>query len=335
MELIDRYVAEVGRKLPAKMRPDIEKELRSILEDMLDDRAQAAGQPADEDMTVALLMEYGSPSQVAATYSAPRYLIGPALYPTYVMVMRVVVMALSIAAVVVLAVNLVFHGTSGSQIGGAVLASLSILFNGSLTALGVVTLIFAINERYNPNFKPDKEEWNPRELEPVVKPTNQIKTGEIIASIVFNVIAIIILNLYYDRIGIYYNTEGVWTMIPFLSEAFKVYVPYLTILCGLEIALDVYLLQVGHWQPVTRWLSIGHSFLSIGLLLVIINGPSIFLPSAAMFAAWQQAGMSAETIASLQMAMGMSMQIIIAIIIIVELVDLGKQVWNLVRSREA
>ena len=41
MKLIDRYVAEVGRRLPlVRGREDIEKELRSTLEDMLEDRAQ-------------------------------------------------------------------------------------------------------------------------------------------------------------------------------------------------------------------------------------------------------------------------------------------------------
>jgi len=46
MNLIDRYVAEVGKHLLlVKGRKDIENELRSTLEDMLEERAQAAGKP--------------------------------------------------------------------------------------------------------------------------------------------------------------------------------------------------------------------------------------------------------------------------------------------------
>ena len=37
MELIDRYVREVGRHLPRKNRADIETELRSLLVDNLED----------------------------------------------------------------------------------------------------------------------------------------------------------------------------------------------------------------------------------------------------------------------------------------------------------
>ena len=45
MNLIDRYVAEVGKNLPLlKGREDIEKELRSTLEDMIEDRASTTGQ---------------------------------------------------------------------------------------------------------------------------------------------------------------------------------------------------------------------------------------------------------------------------------------------------
>ena len=48
MNLIDRYVTEVGKHLPRKNRLDIETELRSTLEDMLEDRSQQTGRPADE-----------------------------------------------------------------------------------------------------------------------------------------------------------------------------------------------------------------------------------------------------------------------------------------------
>jgi len=41
--LIDNYVSEVGRRLPRKTRSDIEAEIRSILQDMLDERSQKTG----------------------------------------------------------------------------------------------------------------------------------------------------------------------------------------------------------------------------------------------------------------------------------------------------
>ncbi|MEW6402079.1 MAG: hypothetical protein AB1649_09780, partial [Chloroflexota bacterium] len=65
MKLIDRYVAEVGRRLSlVKGRKDIENELRSTLEDMLEDRSQQAGHPRDGAMEIELLKEYGAPDKV-------------------------------------------------------------------------------------------------------------------------------------------------------------------------------------------------------------------------------------------------------------------------------
>lgn len=40
MELMDRYIYDIGRRLPAKQREDIEKELASLLADALDARVE-------------------------------------------------------------------------------------------------------------------------------------------------------------------------------------------------------------------------------------------------------------------------------------------------------
>ena len=63
MKLIERYVTEVGKHLPRKNRLDIETELRSTLEDMLEDRSQQTGRPADEALTEELLQELKTRSQ--------------------------------------------------------------------------------------------------------------------------------------------------------------------------------------------------------------------------------------------------------------------------------
>jgi hypothetical protein len=335
MELINRYAAEVGRRLPETLRPDIEKELCSILEDMLDDRSRAAGKPADEEMTVALLKEYGEPSKVAATYHAPRYLVGPAVYPTFVMVMKIVLTVIAVLAVLQFGFTAVRQAFNPLQIARAFGQAFSTFFNGGLTALGIVTLIFAINERVNPNLKLDAKEWNPRDLRPVTQTSSRINTGDLIASIVFNIIAIVAFNLYFDRIGIYSNLDGVWSMVPIFSAVLKGYVVYFTFLWGLEIALDVYVLQNGRWDATTRWLAIGHALASIALFVVILLGPSIAAPAQQFFAAWQEAGLEDLQITSLQNAMDIGVRSIIAIILIVEIVDMGKQVWGLLQGREA
>ena len=67
--LIDNYVSEIGRRLPRQTRNDIEAEIRSTLQDMLDERSQKAGKPVDEEMTLEVLKAYGAPEKVAASYA--------------------------------------------------------------------------------------------------------------------------------------------------------------------------------------------------------------------------------------------------------------------------
>ena len=93
MNLIDKYIAEVGKHLPRKNRADIEAEIRSTLEDMLEERKQATGEVEDKAV-IELLKEYGAPRDVAASYTGPRYLIGPRVYPTFELVTKIVVAVL-------------------------------------------------------------------------------------------------------------------------------------------------------------------------------------------------------------------------------------------------
>ena len=90
MNMIEQYVSEVGENLPEKQRADLEKEIRSLIEDTLEERSKSAGRPIDDDMIVEVLKEFGSPAKMAASYQPARYLIGPRLYPTFILVLKIV-----------------------------------------------------------------------------------------------------------------------------------------------------------------------------------------------------------------------------------------------------
>ncbi|KGQ18190.1 putative membrane protein [Lysobacter dokdonensis DS-58] len=77
-DTIESYVADVIRRVPLKERNDIGFELRALLSEMLDERAEAAGKPADDAMVLAMLREFGLPADIAARYRAPGFVIIPA-----------------------------------------------------------------------------------------------------------------------------------------------------------------------------------------------------------------------------------------------------------------
>jgi hypothetical protein len=139
---IDRYVAEVGRMLPARNRADVEKEINSLLHDAVE--AEAGGADPVEAQTLAVLRQFGSPREMAMRYGASQYLIGPLLYPTFITVLRVVVgivLAISLFGVVLSISQSPDTLDLGDVVGG--------VLGGLMQAVAWVVVVFALLERVN------------------------------------------------------------------------------------------------------------------------------------------------------------------------------------------
>ncbi|MDX1436678.1 MAG: hypothetical protein R3335_07705, partial [Anaerolineales bacterium] len=144
MELIERYLYEVGRRLPGGQRKDILNELRSSLEDSLDARSE--GEPTEDDV-VAVLQEMGSPKEVAASYAPEKqYLIGPNLYPIFKLVLGITFVAIIGAQLLAIVVAFFLAGEPVN-----IEQFLGIL-NSLPTALGFVVIVFFILDRLDVDF---------------------------------------------------------------------------------------------------------------------------------------------------------------------------------------
>ncbi|OYU44147.1 MAG: hypothetical protein CFE44_14540 [Burkholderiales bacterium PBB4] len=77
-ELIESYVAAVAVQLPRKQRNDVAYELRALLQEELQAKADAIGCPADAAMATELLKAFGPPDAVAARYLPTITIIDPA-----------------------------------------------------------------------------------------------------------------------------------------------------------------------------------------------------------------------------------------------------------------
>ncbi|MEW5941485.1 MAG: hypothetical protein AB1750_17605 [Chloroflexota bacterium] len=280
MNLIDRYVREIGRRLPQKSRADIEKEIRSALEDMLEDRSKKEGKAVDEAMTVQVLKEYGNPETVAASYLPEQYLIGPQLFPIFWLVTKIVFAVLTTLTVVAMGFAL-FGGEAPStpaEFWGDLFKLLGQYFNGMMVALGNVVLVFALIQRFASgwefNEKDEDKDWNPRDL-PDVEDADQVKIGEHVAEVVFLVLGLVLFNFYPQYIGIYGFTDEGRFFAPLLSDAFFSYMPWINLLWGLQFALDVWLIQQRRWQFGSRLLLMAVKAGNAVLAYVMLTGPSI------------------------------------------------------------
>lgn len=279
MKLIDRYVTEVGRRLPlVRGRSDIEKELRSTLEDMLEDRARKAGLPADELMEMELLREYGSPEKVASTYNPNPYLIGPRIFPFYLMVVKIVVGVVASVLLVLTGIQIFTHSPmTASQFLSALGGGFSGIISALISAFGTVTLVFVILERAIParEFQTsDEKDWDPASL--MKEPEqDEVKVWEPITAIVFTAIVLSLFNFNPQLIGIYYPSGDRWTVLPVLSEAFFRMLPWINLTWIAEILLHSLLLRSGRWDATTRFVSIGIKIAQIVIGYFLLIGPSI------------------------------------------------------------
>ena len=334
MKLIDRYVTEVGKRLPlVKGRKDIENELRSTLEDMLEDRAQKAGRPVDEAMEAELLKEYGAPQKVAEAYNPHPYLIGPRIFPMFIMLLKIVFAAVTLGLTVATGVQIVtqFPMTAvelATVIGRAILNLISACF----ASFGNIALVFALIERFAPasDFKLDEgKEWDPQSLMKEPEP-DDIKPWEPIVAIVFTFIAISIFNFNPQLIGIYYLTGDRWTVVPILSQAFFHWMPLINIAWAAEIFLNGLLLRANRWQPLTRWFSIVIKAFQIVVGYFLLTGPSIITITPELLRSLQ--GFDAEAARVLGAMAQQGVHALIALIMFLIAIDIIKSVYKLIRQ---
>ncbi len=265
--IIDRYLAAVSENLPGKLREDTVKEIRSLIQDALDDRSKAEGKEPDEEMMAAVLKQFGPPEKIVAPYLPPRYLIGPSLFPTFLLVLRIALPIIGVLSLVGIwfGLNMTAPITVGELITNG-LKSLGNALSTVISAFGNIVLIFAILQWAVPEFRvaSKEKEWDPHSLKAISKP-DKIKRGELITEIFFTLAALIIFNFYLDRVGIYNNLNGQWYFTPVLTSTFTSFIPWLDLLWVATIVLDIILLRKATWQVGTRIFSIMVSALSIGI----------------------------------------------------------------------
>jgi hypothetical protein len=345
MNLIDAYVSEVGRRLPQKVRADIEAEIRSALQDLLDERSRKTGRPVDDEMTLTVLKEYGDPEKVAASYQGERYLIGPRLYPTFEKVVFAVLPITIVLALLGLGFSLAGLHATPDDVFKIIFTTIGNLIWSVITTIGGLAFIFAILERTVPDLGTkarNEKEWDPHSLFKVTPP-DRIKTGDLIVELVFTALALVIFNFFPQLINIGYQGNGSWWVgflsttteqswsTTILSPTFFRYLPFLDIIWVTTIVMNILLLSQGVWRTWTRWAAIGVKAVSVGLAIVILTGPSLIgVTAVALVAAGFPA--SSETAHTLVDLLNQVVRVALALAILFGGLDMLRQLIRLFRS---
>lgn len=259
-EMIDRYVREVGRHLPRRGRADIERELRSLLQDAVEERA--AGEPATDLTVVKVLTDFGSPETMAAQYHSQQVAIGSRLFPVFRLVVTVVLAVMAVLHVVLMVLALV-GGDSAEPV--STIWNLLLNFGQSaLVSIGVITLIFLAIERFaghELDALAESAEWDPYELPPVDDPS-RINRGEVLAEIVFTII---------------FTGVFLWLIAPdgvlgsFVAAEIRPIIPWMVASTAVEVMLKVVVFAQGRWTRSTRFLEIGTELFGLYVLFLALR----------------------------------------------------------------
>jgi len=184
-DLLARYLQAIGDHLPAASRDDVLAELRANLQAQMDDRAEELNRPLTDAEVAGVLRDHGRPIVVAARYLPQQYLIGPAIFPYYLMTLRKAAPFALILIFLANCANILFVHTMPELIAG-ILRALGQLIPDLLIFAAWITVAFVIAEYVytSNNAKPFCASWDPTKL-PAIKP--QIK-GKSRASRIFDLI---------------------------------------------------------------------------------------------------------------------------------------------------
>jgi hypothetical protein len=189
-DLIDRYLQAVGFWLPRDQKQDILAEISEDLRSQLEDREAELGRALTESEVSDLLKQRGRPILVAGQFLPQRSLIGPALYPIYIFVLKIVALCYVIPWLLVWFGILLFHRTEMAAHLAGEWSSLGSLWTIVFTQFGIITVVFAAIDRVSVK-STGCSEWDPRKLPKVKLETSMKRRCNAVAGIVFGIFGLL------------------------------------------------------------------------------------------------------------------------------------------------
>lgn len=257
-ELVSRYVHEVKRILGKKAPADLTRELESLLNESIEAREAESGHELKVAEVAGLIAAFGTPDEVAGRYvPRPSCLIGPGLYPAFLLVVKVMLGAAAGIPLILLLVSGLAPGGRFPTVASGLVSWLGLSYQIAFSGLGWAVLVFAVLERCGVSPDYSRDAWDPLSLPPVDDPFQASRIGATVR-IYFVVALLILFNLFPEWLGIYLVASGHEARLVSLHEL-GIRLPMLALNIWWLIALlqNLLLLKQGRWTLPIRWLQFG------------------------------------------------------------------------------
>jgi hypothetical protein len=301
MDLIDRYLQAVKFWLPKPQQQDILQELSVDIQSQVEDKEAELGHKLNEVEVADLLKRRGRPLSVAGGYLPQQHLIGPALFPVYMLVLKIVALFYLVPWIVVWICIMIFDAAyRGEHLGLKLVADWGTLWLNILFCFAVTTIVFAVIERVGARSK-FQENWDPRKLPPVRTQKPPSRSG-VIAGGIFHVVLIVWwLAVPHYPVLFFGPAAGFLKLAP----SWRIYYWPVFFLAVAGLALHILQLIRPHWSWLRPVFGLGTSV--IGLLILrsaLKDPPFVLLANPAPVAV---AGRYAAVLATINLTLWWSM----------------------------
>jgi len=273
-DLIESYVTDVAVQLPRKQRNDVAFELRSLLNEELQAKADAAGRGADAAMATELLRAFGRPGDVAARYRPTLTIIDPADGPRF---LRAAVIGLAVIWCMGLLMSL-----RPIDSGWDLLSILGPWWVGTVIPSmwwpGVLVVYFGVASWTRRRW-PQTSEWKPREGD--LTPGSR-------AGMVMGLVGIVC--------GIFVLTDPRWVLdvfwggraapaayeaLTYTDTFLQRQAPWLLVLLMLNIPMFIAVIVKGRRSALMQRLEVGLSLVFCAVMVwTVLDGPVFMTPTS-------------------------------------------------------
>lgn len=263
MEIIDRYIYAVTRQLAEGDKKDVASELRALIHDMTEGEDKDL---SEEARVRNAIVELGNPDELASRYRGKdRYLIGPKYFYAYLLVLKIVLLAILVGVSVATFIGIIFKGSLSWGLVGDYLGT---IFSALLQGSAWVTIIFALLDYKDVDLK--KKVWSIDELPEIPHNNSRISKVEAAVSIVFTTLFFAIVYFAPDLFGVYYYSNGEWTNNPILNvDVLARYNTIIVAIFAIELLKETLKILWGKWN-IKRAVVSSIASIVTGIMTVII-----------------------------------------------------------------
>lgn len=104
---------------------------------------------------------------------------------------------------------------------------------------------------------------------------DRIRIAGVVVNLCFIIGAIVIFNVFPDRVGYVRSLDKPSTFVPLLAPEFQSYMPLLNTWWALAMALNLAHLGYRRWTPWKRWADLGLTAFGMVILAKMLAGPPI------------------------------------------------------------